>query len=580
MKNLIILFALISSLVLAQQPGWRAIKSTNINVSNAQYVEMFSNSFGNNIILQNTNGSISFYVMNPSTGQAVSGTAIETSGASLANATGDGNKVYVVYKKDNVVKCKYTTNAGANWTAISNLGVNPTSLDAVISDNKIHIAYGLNNAIHYYQYNISTGNWTNYQTVSGTGSWFNPRIEALPSQNKIYVVFGNFDNARSREYNYGNNAWDIIRPLFSSLDYSSVAGFGVDANYIYLYYSRFENEPIPGWHYKFYTRKIQKSNYATVSIKWESHNATQFVQTTQTADNKVHTAWRYYGTLGESYDGYSRYGYESLSLEPGLIHDYFNNGTQDGENIEVNYNFDEYSNIDISSTHNDLHTIWKVPSSNNLKYRQYDTYPANPSNLSLSSHNGHPKLTWNKNPDADIDYYRIYRKKGTGNYTLHTTVSASLSPEYVDNEEIVCNPPKGGHCINETVAKYKISAKDLSGLESGYSNEVEAIIIGEPPSKISTGNSPEIAYNYELSQNYPNPFNPTTNINYQIKEKGFVSLKIFDMLGKEVANLVNETQDEGQYSVLFDASNLPSGVYVYSLRVNDFVQNNKMTLLK
>lgn len=86
--------------------------------------------------------------------------------------------------------------------------------------------------------------------------------------------------------------------------------------------------------------------------------------------------------------------------------------------------------------------------------------------------------------------------------------------------------------------------------------------------------------NYNLSQNFPNPFNPLTTISYQVKEKGFVTLKVFDMIGKEVANLVNETQDEGQYSVNFDANNLPSGVYVYSLNVNGFVQNNKMTLLK
>jgi hypothetical protein len=83
-----------------------------------------------------------------------------------------------------------------------------------------------------------------------------------------------------------------------------------------------------------------------------------------------------------------------------------------------------------------------------------------------------------------------------------------------------------------------------------------------------------------LNQNYPNPFNPVTTINYQIKDRGFVILKVYDMLGKEVANLVNEAQDVGQYSVDFNAGNLPTGVYIYSLRVNDFVQNNKMTLLK
>ncbi len=71
-----------------------------------------------------------------------------------------------------------------------------------------------------------------------------------------------------------------------------------------------------------------------------------------------------------------------------------------------------------------------------------------------------------------------------------------------------------------------------------------------------------------------------SNINYQVKDKGFVSLKVYDMLGREVANLVNENQDAGQYSITFNAAKLPSGVYIYSLRVNVFVKNNKMTLLK
>lgn len=85
---------------------------------------------------------------------------------------------------------------------------------------------------------------------------------------------------------------------------------------------------------------------------------------------------------------------------------------------------------------------------------------------------------------------------------------------------------------------------------------------------------------YILYQNYPNPFNSVTKIIYQIPKSGLVQLKVFDLLGSEVAVLVNELKSGDSYSVSFDASNLPSGVYIYSLRVNDFVQNNKMTLLK
>lgn len=87
-------------------------------------------------------------------------------------------------------------------------------------------------------------------------------------------------------------------------------------------------------------------------------------------------------------------------------------------------------------------------------------------------------------------------------------------------------------------------------------------------------------FQYKLHQNYPNPFNSMTTIIYQIKEKGLVQLKVYNLLGQEIVTLVNEYQPAGIYETLFDARNLPSGVYISSLRVNDFVWNNKMTLLK
>ena len=85
---------------------------------------------------------------------------------------------------------------------------------------------------------------------------------------------------------------------------------------------------------------------------------------------------------------------------------------------------------------------------------------------------------------------------------------------------------------------------------------------------------------YTLSQNFPNPFNPATTINYQIPQTGFVTLKIYDILGKEVATLVNEQKNQGRYSVNFDASKLASGVYIYRFRANDYVSSKKMLLLK
>ncbi|QQS37325.1 MAG: T9SS type A sorting domain-containing protein [Ignavibacteriales bacterium] len=85
---------------------------------------------------------------------------------------------------------------------------------------------------------------------------------------------------------------------------------------------------------------------------------------------------------------------------------------------------------------------------------------------------------------------------------------------------------------------------------------------------------------YTLYQNYPNPFNPATVISYQLPTKGHVSLKVYDALGVEVASLLDEVKDAGSYDVNFDASNLTSGVYFYTLISNNFMQTNKMILVK
>ncbi|MBK8553215.1 MAG: T9SS type A sorting domain-containing protein [Ignavibacteria bacterium] len=85
---------------------------------------------------------------------------------------------------------------------------------------------------------------------------------------------------------------------------------------------------------------------------------------------------------------------------------------------------------------------------------------------------------------------------------------------------------------------------------------------------------------FELSQNYPNPFNPSTEIRYSLIENGFTSLKIYDLTGKEIANLVNEMQTPGRYEVKFDGSNFASGVYFYKITAGNFSAVKRMFLIK
>ena len=85
---------------------------------------------------------------------------------------------------------------------------------------------------------------------------------------------------------------------------------------------------------------------------------------------------------------------------------------------------------------------------------------------------------------------------------------------------------------------------------------------------------------FTLRQNYPNPFNPTTKINYEIPKTSFVSLIVYNVLGKEVAELVNEEKAAGSYEVDFNAANLSSGVYFYKIQTGDFVETKKMVVMK
>ncbi len=85
---------------------------------------------------------------------------------------------------------------------------------------------------------------------------------------------------------------------------------------------------------------------------------------------------------------------------------------------------------------------------------------------------------------------------------------------------------------------------------------------------------------FKLEQNYPNPFNPTTTIRYSIPKESFVTIKVYDVIGKEITSLVNERKSTGNYSINFNASNLPSGIYFYRMQAGNFVSTKKLVLLR
>jgi hypothetical protein len=116
---------------------------------------------------------------------------------------------------------------------------------------------------------------------------------------------------------------------------------------------------------------------------------------------------------------------------------------------------------------------------------------------------------------------------------------------------------------------------------SGFGNDMFLDSICQNSSVTGINNNPKIIPTvYKLNQNYPNPFNPITKIEYEIPKQGFVTLKVFDILGREITRLVNEVHSPGVYSIDFDGTNFSSGIYFYRIEVNGFTDIKKMILIK
>jgi hypothetical protein len=130
----------------------------------------------------------------------------------------------------------------------------------------------------------------------------------------------------------------------------------------------------------------------------------------------------------------------------------------------------------------------------------------------------------------------------------------------------------------------------LSGERHIYAQNVSNLgtLGGSPITAVDQSHTSELPLKITLQQNYPNPFNPSTTIQFELPSASYVALKIFNLLGQEVATLINEKRDAGQHTVQWNALGLASGVYFYRLHVhpidakqiNDFVQTKKLLLIR
>ena len=189
-----------------------------------------------------------------------------------------------------------------------------------------------------------------------------------------------------------------------------------------------------------------------------------------------------------------------------------------------------------------------------------------------------------------IDYGISWNQIVSSSTILDVSASSSQNVWTVESPGIIKFSSNGGSTFvpqfsgtgaGSTSSIYMFPADSLNHTV-GYCN------IGTKLYKTGTGGvvtgigniSNEIPESFSLFQNYPNPFNPTTNIKYDLPTSNLVTLKVYDVNGKKIETLVNENQNAGSYSVLFNAVNYPSGVYFYKLEAGSFSETRKMVLLK
>jgi hypothetical protein len=176
-----------------------------------------------------------------------------------------------------------------------------------------------------------------------------------------------------------------------------------------------------------------------------------------------------------------------------------------------------------------------------------------------SQSNGSVELQWETSTELNNSGFEVERSINKSNFE-----KISFLPGYGTSSEkhfysFTDKPDTDGKI------SYRLKQVDFNG-DFSYSEVVEIDFV--------------TLREFSVAQNYPNPFNPSTKIKFQISDFGFVALKVYDILGNEVATLVNEEKSAGTYEIEFNATLLPSGVYFYQLKTGSFVETKKMILLK
>jgi FG-GAP repeat. len=182
------------------------------------------------------------------------------------------------------------------------------------------------------------------------------------------------------------------------------------------------------------------------------------------------------------------------------------------------------------------------------------------------------QLTWQTATERNNAGFEVRRQTNSGEFA---TIASYRFDRTLQGKGTTSSPTTYGFVDAAVEAgktyTYRLRSVDFDGTVHDYAQTVSVEVREPVQARV---------YEYALAQNYPNPFNPVTTIRYSVKELGKVSLRVYDVMGREVMVLVDRVQGPGEYAVAVDGSKLSSGVYVYQLRAGGFVFTRKMMLVK
>ncbi len=242
----------------------------------------------------------------------------------------------------------------------------------------------------------------------------------------------------------------------------------------------------------------------------------------------------------------------------------------------IKYSFERWS--DNSTSRNKTFTI-NSGQTITAYYKGY-AYPKNVHFINIIP--GQPIcLDWDAHPNAGVTQYKVWRYPKYGTPACISTLSSSVT-SFTDYDYVYSTGSPEATIMYYSVTAYYSPDQtwgDQVWINTAGEESDRSILTTENTATITEATEQDITPEYKLS-NSPNPFNPTTQIFYSLPETEQVTIKVFNMLGKEVTELVNAVQRKGEHVVTFNADNLSSGVYIYTIQTPHFTASKKMILLR